>query len=107
MFLKAEKSQCAYPGPCAMFRPAEPNCCTGEFGLGVIRANAFALSHAFADCGPELGFWPATRFGLLAENPLISGAPPCSETSFESNTVNGVPLISVVIPLTCQLPNAC
>src|ERR1700686_56665 len=107
MFLNTEKSQFAYPGPCAIFRPAVPNCCTGELGFGVIRANALALSHAFAECGPELGFWPATKFGRLGEKPVISGAPPCSDTSLESKTVNGVPLIAVIIPLSCQAPNTC
>ena len=27
----------------------------------MMRANAPALSQAFAECGPELGFWPATN----------------------------------------------
>src|SRR6185437_9065820 len=86
MFLNAEKSQSSYPGPCAIFRPAVPNCCTEEFGFGVIRAKASALSQSLAECGPELGFWPATRSGRLAENPLISGAPPCADTSRESKS---------------------
>src|SRR5437868_5020515 len=107
MFLNSEKSQFAYPGPSAILRPALPNCWTGELGSGVIRANAFALSHALAECDPELGSCPATRFGRLAEKPVISGAPPCSDTSLESKTVNGVRLIAVTIPLSCHPPNTC
>jgi len=56
--------------------------------------------------GPAFGFCPATRLGRLAENPVISGAPPCSETSLESKTVKGVPLITVAIPFSCQPPSA-
>ena len=69
MFLNAEKSQFAYPGPCAMLRPAVPNCWTGEFGSWMIRWNALALSHAAGVFGPALGFCPGTRFGRFAENP--------------------------------------
>ena len=54
--------------------------------------------------GPVLGFCPGTRLGRFAENPVISGAPPCTETSLESKTVNGVPLITVAMPFNCQLP---
>src|SRR5436309_5673195 len=107
MFLKAEKSQSRYPGPCAMLRPAVPNCCTGEFGSGVMRWNAFALSQALGVFGPLLGFCPGTRLGRFAENPLISGAPPCSEKSTESKIVKGVPLIIVAIPFNCQPPRTC
>src|SRR5882762_5345138 len=107
MFFNAEKSQFAYPGPSAILRPALPNCSTGELGSCTTRANAFAFSHAVVVRGPELGFCPATRFGRLAENPVISGAPPCNEASLESKTVNGVPLISVAIPFTCQFPRIC
>ena len=60
------------------------------------REKAFALSQALTVCGPLLGFCPTTRFGRLAENPVISGAPPCTDVSLESKTVNGVPLIAVV-----------
>src|SRR6476646_3410913 len=102
MFLNNEKSQSEYPGPCAMLRPAVPNCCTGELGSWVILWNAFGLSHALVVFGPLLG--SATTFGRLEKNPLISGAEPCTEKSFPSKTVNGVPVIAVTIPLTCQLP---
>ena len=107
MFLNAEKSQLPYPGPMAIFRPALPNCCTGEFGSCVIAWNALGLSHAFADFGPAFGFCPATKLGRFAENPVISGAQPLTDTSCESNTVNGVPLITVAIPFSCHPPNAC
>jgi len=56
----------------------------------MMRWNALALSHALGLCGPALGFWPTTRFGRLAENPVISGALPCWETSFESNKNRGL-----------------
>ncbi len=46
------------------------------------------------------------RSGRLLEKPEISGALPCNETSFESNTVNGVPLCKVTIPFSCQFPKA-
>src|ERR1700724_3658747 len=107
MFLNAEKSQFAYGGPWAMLRPAVPNCCTGEFGLGVSRWKAFALSHACVVWGPAFGSCPGTRLGRLAEKPVISGAPPCSEASLESKTVKGVPLMIVAMPLTCQAPSTC
>src|SRR5579872_1709497 len=90
-----------------MLRPALPNCCTGELGSWVILWNAFGFNHAVAVLGPALGFCPATRFGRLEKNPLISGAEPCTEKSFPSKTVNGVPVMAVTIPLTCQLPRTC
>jgi hypothetical protein len=34
-------------------------------------------------------------------------APPCAETSVESYTVNGVPLMNVIIPFACQPPSTC
>src|ERR1700688_105403 len=105
MFLNNEKSQSVYPGPCAMLRPAVPNCCTGELGSWVIRWNAFGLSQALVVVGPSLGL--ATTFGRLEKNPLISGAEPCTEKSLPSKTVNGVPDIAVTIPFTCQLPRIC
>ena len=37
---------------------------------------------------------------------VISGAVPSAATSFESKTVNGVPLISVAIPSSCHPPSA-
>src|SRR5437868_4369425 len=88
-----------------MLRPALPNCWIGEFGLGVSCWKAAVLNHCNTLRGPEFG--SPTRFGRFAENPVISGAPPCNETSFESNTVNGVPLMNVVIPFICQFPSAC
>ena len=36
----------------------------------------------------------------------LSGALPCAATSFESKTVNGVPLISVAMPFSCHPPSA-
>src|ERR1700741_5161456 len=88
-----------------MLRPASPNCCTGELGSGTSCWNAFVLNHLRGVFGPEFGF-PIT-FGRLLENPEISGACPCRETSVESNTVNGVPLCTDTIPLNCQLPSTC
>src|ERR1700674_1810418 len=105
MFLRAEKSQFEYPGPCTTLRPSLPNCSTGEFGSCVRRWKALVWNHCCAVCGPEFGF--PIRFGRLLEKPEISGALPCRETSAGSNTVNGVPLIRVTIPLNCQLPSAC
>src|SRR3981189_2883988 len=90
-----------------MFRPAVPNCCTGEFGSWITCWNAPLFSQAPGVCGPALGFWPGTRFGRFEKNPVISGAEPCTEKSVESKTVNGVPLIAVTIPFTCQLPSTC
>ena len=60
------------------------------------RARSFA--------GRSSDFWPETTSGRLAEKPVISGAPPWSETSVESKTVNGVPLIAVTMPLSCHPP---
>src|SRR5215467_12972771 len=88
-----------------MFRPSVPNCGTGEFGSCVMAWNAFGFSHAFAVFAPAFGFCPGTRFGRFAENPVISGAEPCTELSCESNTVNGVPLIRVAIPFNCHPPS--
>src|SRR5450755_2644778 len=102
MFLNAEKSQFTYPGPCTELRPSFPNTSTWPVGSGASRWKAFMLNHCAAVCGPEFGF--PTTLGRLLENPDISGACPCTETSLESNTVNGVPLIAVMIPFSCQLP---
>src|SRR5579863_10169391 len=104
MFLKAEKSQFTYPGPWTALRPSSPNCSTGEFGFWVIFWKAFTLNHSATVRRPEFGL--PTTLGRLLENPEISGAWPCSETSFESNTVKGVPLMAVKIPFNCQLPKA-
>src|SRR5215472_17958915 len=103
MFFTAAKSQFANPGPCTTLRPSLPNCCTGEFGSGVICWNAALLNHSCGVRGPELG--SLIGLGRLLEKPEISGALPCSETSVESNTVNGVPLCTVTIPLNCQSPS--
>src|SRR5215472_13332700 len=86
-----------------MFRPAVPNC--PALATGFNGWNALALSHAVTVCGPLLGF--PTRLGRCDEKPVISGALPWAATSFESKTVNGVPLISVTIPLSCHPPKAC
>ena len=79
------------------------------FGLifGFFFWNALAFSHALGVFEPEFGSCPETRFGRLEKNPLISGADPCTEKSVESKTVNGVPLMRVAIPLSCQAPSAC
>src|SRR5215831_7138650 len=82
-----------------MFRRAVPNCPALATGSG--RWNARALSQALTECGPLFGL--PTKSGRCAEKPVISGALPCRDTSFESNTVNGVPLISVTIPLSCHV----
>src|SRR5205823_3987352 len=92
-------------GPTPMFRPALPNCWMGELALGMTWAKAALLSHAAVLFGPEFGFWPETTLGRLAEKPVISGAPPWLETSVESKTVKGVPLISVAMPLSCHPPS--
>ena len=44
-------------------------------------------------------------FSTLNNSLRNSGAVPWSETSLESNTVKGVPLMAVTIPFNCQLPN--
>src|ERR1700758_47551 len=90
-----------------MLRPAVPNCCTGDSGSGVICWKAALLSQAVVVLGPALGFCPGTRFGRFAEKPLISGAPPCCDTSVESKTVNGVPVITLAMPFNCQAPRMC
>ena len=54
-----------------------------------MRWNALAFSHAPVVFGPALEFCSETRFGRLAEKPVISGAPPRWETSVQSKTVNG------------------
>ena len=71
----------------------------------MIRWKAFRLSQLLVVFGPSLGL--PTTFGRLEKNPLISGAEPWTEKSFPSKTVNGVPVIAVTIPLTCQLPRTC
>jgi len=53
------------------------------------------------ECGPLFGL--PTKSGRCAETLVISGALPCADTPFESNTVNGAPLISETIPL--KLPS--
>src|SRR6202051_4700340 len=102
MFLNADTSQFTYRGPTSALRPSLPNCSTEEFGAWLILWKAFTLNHSAAVRGPEFGVH--TPLGRLLENPEISGACPCSETSLESNTVNGVPLMAVKIPFNCQLP---
>src|ERR1035438_3905347 len=86
-----------------MLRPAVPNCPASRVGSS--RTNALALSQALTEWGPLLGL--PTRSGRCAEKPVISGALPWAATSLESNTVNGVPVISVTIPLSCHPPRAC
>src|SRR5580704_8687765 len=102
MFLSAEKSQFTYPGPRTALRPSSPKTSKRPRGSGWSFWNALTLNHSAGVHGPEFGL-PIT-FGRLLENPEISGAWPCSETSLESNTVNGVPLMAVKIPFNCQLP---
>src|SRR5215469_9452423 len=86
-----------------MFRPAVPNCPALATGSNCWKA--LALSQAVTVRGPSFGL--PTRLGRCDEKPVISGALPWADTSFESNTVNGVPLISVTIPLSCHPPKAC
>ena len=73
-------------------------------GCGISRWKALALSQALTLRGPLFGL--PMRLGRCAENPVISGALPCAATSFESKTVNGVPLISVAMPSNCHPPSA-
>src|SRR5580658_373935 len=100
MFLNAEKSQSTYPGPSTALRPSSPNTSNRPRGSGSSCWKAFTLNHSAAVRGPEFGL--PTTLGRLLENPEISGACPCSETSLESNTVKGVPLMAVIIPFNCQ-----
>ena len=79
-----------------------PNC--PALAVGSSRWKAPELSHSLTVRGPLLGL--PTRLGRWAENPVISGALPCAATSFESKTVNGVPLINVAMPSNCHPPNA-
>src|ERR1700683_4020149 len=102
MFFSAEKSQLTYPGPSTALRPSSPKTSKRPSGSGSSCWKALVLNHSAAVRGPELGL-PIT-LGRLLENPEISGACPCSETSLESNTVKGVPLIAVKFHFNCQLP---
>src|SRR5208337_546515 len=105
IFLKADASQFTYPGPWTTFRPSSPNTSNLPRGSGWSCWKAFTLNHSCGVRGPEFGL--PIRLGRFAEKPVISGACPCSETSFESNTVNGPPLMTVTIPFNCQLPKTC
>src|SRR6202034_1621346 len=102
MLLKAEKSQSTYLGPWTALRPSSPNTSNWPRGSGSSFWNALTLNHSCGVRGPEFGF-PIT-LGRFAEKPVISGAWPCSETSFETNPVNGPPLMAFTIPFNCQLP---
>src|SRR6202044_3679501 len=81
--------------------PSVPN--WPALAVGSSLWKALVLSHEFTVCRPLFGL--PTRFGRCAENPVISGALPCAATSFESKTVNGVPLISVAMPSNCHPPS--
>src|SRR5687768_3655330 len=85
-----------------MFRPALPNwpACVWMFR----RSNADRLIHASTVCGPLFGS-PMT-LGRLAANPEIGGLLACSATFAESETVNGVPEVTVPIALNCQPPSS-
>src|SRR5688572_922035 len=66
----------------------------------VSRSKADRLIHSFTVCGPLFG--SPIRFGRLAAKPEIGGLFACSETLAESETVNGVPEVSVAMALNCH-----